>query len=102
MVGGAAISQNAVHSKDHTTLVAAVKAAGLVDTLEGNCPSRSSRLLLLQCRIRQAASRHGRYPGEAREQGDVDQDPHLSRRPRALRPPTSATARSSRLSKVKN
>ena len=38
MVGGAAmypsknIIQNAVNSKDHTTLVAAVKAAGLVDT----------------------------------------------------------------------
>ena len=44
MVGGAAmypsknIIQNAVHSKDHTTLVAAVKAAGLVDTLEGKGP----------------------------------------------------------------
>jgi uncharacterized surface protein with fasciclin (FAS1) repeats len=41
MVGGAAmfatknIIQNAVNSKDHTTLVAAVKAGGLVDTLEG-------------------------------------------------------------------
>ena len=40
MVGGAAmypsknIVQNAVNSKDHTTLVAAVKAAGLVKTLE--------------------------------------------------------------------
>src|SRR4029079_5698469 len=40
MVGGAPmyaqknIVQNAVNSKDHTTLVAAVKAAGLVDTLE--------------------------------------------------------------------
>jgi uncharacterized surface protein with fasciclin (FAS1) repeats len=40
MVGGAAmyptknIVENAVDSKDHTTLVAAVKAAGLVDTLE--------------------------------------------------------------------
>lgn len=40
MVGGAAmypsknIVENAVNSKDHTTLVAAVKAAGLVDTLE--------------------------------------------------------------------
>ena len=39
MVGGAAmyptknIIENAVNSKDHTTLVAAVKAAGLVDTL---------------------------------------------------------------------
>ncbi len=44
MVGGAAmypsrnIVQNAVHSKDHTTLVAAVKAAGLVGTLEGPGP----------------------------------------------------------------
>ncbi len=43
-VGGAAmypsknIIQNAVNSKDHTTLVAAVKAAGLVDTLEGAGP----------------------------------------------------------------
>ena len=32
------IIQNAVHSKDHTTLVAAVKAAGLVQTLEGPGP----------------------------------------------------------------
>ncbi len=44
MVGGAAmfpsknIIQNAVNSKDHTTLVAAVKAAGLVTTLEGKGP----------------------------------------------------------------
>jgi uncharacterized surface protein with fasciclin (FAS1) repeats len=44
MVGGAAmypsknIVQNAVNSKDHTTLVAAVKAAGLVPTLEGRGP----------------------------------------------------------------
>src|SRR6188768_1042830 len=40
MVGGAAmypsknIVENAVNSKDHTTLVAAVKAAGLVETLQ--------------------------------------------------------------------
>ena len=32
------IIQNAVNSADHTTLVAAVKAAGLVDTLEGPGP----------------------------------------------------------------
>jgi uncharacterized surface protein with fasciclin (FAS1) repeats len=32
------IVQNAVNSKDHTTLVAAVKAAGLVDTLSGQGP----------------------------------------------------------------
>ena len=44
MVGGAAmfpsknIVENAVNSKDHTTLVAAVKAAGLVDTLESKGP----------------------------------------------------------------
>ena len=44
MVGGAAmyatkdIVDNAVNSKDHTTLVAAVKAAGLVDTLVGPGP----------------------------------------------------------------
>ena len=32
------IVQNAVNSADHTTLVAAVKAAGLVDTLQGTGP----------------------------------------------------------------
>jgi len=44
MVGGAAmlptrnVIENAVNSKDHTTLVAAVKAAGLVETLSGAGP----------------------------------------------------------------
>lgn len=44
MVGGAAmypsknIVENAVNSKDHTTLVAAVKAAGLVESLQGAGP----------------------------------------------------------------
>ncbi len=44
MVGGAEMSpeknivENAVNSKDHTTLVAAVKAAGLVETLKGDGP----------------------------------------------------------------
>ncbi|RTL54053.1 MAG: fasciclin domain-containing protein [Bradyrhizobiaceae bacterium] len=44
MVGGSPmypsknIIQNAVNSRDHTTLVAAVKAAGLIDTLEGKGP----------------------------------------------------------------
>jgi uncharacterized surface protein with fasciclin (FAS1) repeats len=44
MVGGAPmypsknLIENAVNSKDHTTLVAAVKAAGLVETLEGKGP----------------------------------------------------------------
>lgn len=32
------IVENAVNSKDHTTLVAAVKAAGLVETLQGPGP----------------------------------------------------------------
>lgn len=32
------IVENAVNSKDHTTLVAAVQAAGLVETLKGNGP----------------------------------------------------------------
>ena|SRR5688572_22749144 len=44
MVGGAAmypsknIVENAVNSKQHTTLVAAVKAAGLVETLQSSGP----------------------------------------------------------------
>ncbi|HNK27976.1 MAG TPA: fasciclin domain-containing protein, partial [Ferruginibacter sp.] len=44
MVGGAAmypsknIVENAVNSKDHSTLVAAVKAAGLAETLQGAGP----------------------------------------------------------------
>lgn len=44
MVGGAAmyptknIVENAVNSKDHTTLVAAVSAAGLAETLQGSGP----------------------------------------------------------------
>ncbi len=44
MVGGSAMSpkkdivQNALNSNDHTTLVTAVKAAGLVETLEGPGP----------------------------------------------------------------
>ena len=44
MVGGAPmyedknIVENAVNSKDHTTLVAAVQAAGLVETLQGEGP----------------------------------------------------------------
>ena len=48
MVGGAAmypsknIVENAVNSKDHTTLVAAVKAAGLVETLSSKGESIAS------------------------------------------------------------
>lgn len=55
MVGGAPMSpkkdiiENAMKSKDHTTLVAAVKAAGLVETLKGKglftvfAPTKRSR-----------------------------------------------------------
>jgi len=90
MVGGAAmfprrIIQNAVNSKDHTTLVAAVKAAGLVETLEARAVHG----------VRADQRRFGKLPparstsGQAGEQGDPDQDPHLSRgagQARRLRP----------------
>ena len=58
-VGGAAmypsknIVENAVNSKDHTTLVAAVKAAGLVETLQGKGPFH--RLRSHQQGVRRAA-----------------------------------------------
>src|SRR3981189_955082 len=82
MVGGAAmfpsknIIQNAVNSKDHTTLVAAVKAAGLVETPEGNGPFPV--FAADQPRIGQAAGRPRRHPGEARKQAGPDQNPDLS------------------------
>ena len=69
MVGGAAmypsktIVENAVNSPDHTTLVAAVKAAGLVDTLSG--PGPFTRVRAHQRGLRQAAGRYGGDPGEA-------------------------------------
>ena len=64
MVGGAPMSEhkniieNAVNSKDHTTLVAAVKAAGLVETLEGNGPVH--RVRPDQRSLRGASGRHRR------------------------------------------
>ena len=76
MVGGAPmypsknIVENAVHSKDHTTLVAAVKAAGLVDTLESAGPVH--RLRADQRSLRRAAEGHGRNAAEAGEQGQAD------------------------------
>ena len=86
MVGGAAmyptknIVENAVNSKDHTTLVAAVKAAGLVDTLSG--PGPFTVFAPTNAAFAKLPGRHGRHPGQAREQGDADQDPDLSRRRR--------------------
>ena len=61
------IIQNAVNSKDHTTLVAAVKAAGLVDTLSG--PGPVHRVRADQRSLRQAAGRHGRQSAQAGKQG---------------------------------
>jgi len=80
MVGGAAmypsknIIQNAVNSKDHTTLVAAVKAAGLVDTLSGKGP-----FTVFAPTNEAFAGRHCRHAGQAREQGSAHQDPDLPR-----------------------
>jgi uncharacterized surface protein with fasciclin (FAS1) repeats len=73
MVGGAAmypsknIVENAINSKDHTTLVAAVKAAGLVETLESAGPFTVS--LAYRRGFRYAAQRHGRDAGQAGKQG---------------------------------
>jgi Fasciclin domain len=73
MVGGAAmypsknIIQNAVNSKANTTLVAAVKAAGLVDTLQG--PGPFTVFAPTSCRVF----------AEAREQGSGYDGPDLSR-----------------------
>ena len=52
------IVQNAVNSKDHTTLVAAVKAGGLVDTLSGQGAVHG--LCADQRGLRQAAGRNRR------------------------------------------
>ena len=85
MVGGQAmypsknIVANAVNSKDHTTLVAAVKAAGLVDTLSG--PGPFTVFAPTNAAFR-PAGRHRRYAAEAREQGDADQGADLPRRAR--------------------
>jgi len=50
------IVENAVNSKDHTTLVAAVKAAGLVETLEKCGPVH--RVRSYQYGFRQTTQRH--------------------------------------------
>ena len=84
MVGGAAmyptkdIIDNAVNSKDHTTLVAAVKAAGLVDTLKGPGPFTVFAPTNEAFAKLPARAQCGR-PSEAREQGHPDQGSHLSR-----------------------
>jgi uncharacterized surface protein with fasciclin (FAS1) repeats len=50
------IIENAVNSKDHTTLVAAVKAADLVETLQGDGPFT----VFAPVNKAEAAQRHGR------------------------------------------
>ena len=65
MVGGAAmyptkdIVDNAVNSKDHTTLVAAVKAAGLVETLKGAGPAGEHRQAEVDPHLSRSRRSHG-------------------------------------------
>ena len=86
MVGGAAmypskdIIDNAVNSKDHTTLVAAVKAGGPGRDAEGEGAVHGVRAD--QRRVRQASGRHRRHAVETRSQEDADGHPDLSRRGR--------------------
>jgi len=72
------IIQNAVNSKDHTTLVAAVKAAGLVDTLQGPGPFTV---------FAPTNAAFGKLPAgtvdnllKPEKQGHADEGPDLSRR----------------------
>ena len=70
------IIENAMNSKDHTTLVAAVKAAGLVETLEGTgpftvfAPTNEAFAIL-------PAGNPGQ-PAETRKQSSTDFYPDLS------------------------
>jgi hypothetical protein len=84
MVGGAEmpatndIVTNAVNSADHTTLVAAVQAAGLVETLQGEgpftvfAPTNDAFAALPEGTVGHASA--------AREQGDAGGGPDLPRR----------------------
>jgi len=79
-VGGASmyptknIVQNAVNSNDHTILVAAVKAAGLVDTLQAWA---FHSICANQRGLRQAVGGRGGRAAEAGEQGSTYQDSYL-------------------------
>ena len=83
MVGGAPmfpeknIIENAVNSADHTTLVAAVQAAGLVETLQGVGPFT----VFAPTNDAFAALPAGTVETllEAREQGSAGEDPDLPR-----------------------
>ncbi len=69
MVGGAPmlrtmdIVDNAVNSADHTTLVAAVKAAGLVETLKSKGPF--TVFAPTNSAFDKLPSRHSRHTGQA-------------------------------------
>ena len=75
------IIQNAINSKDHTTLVAAVKAAGLVETLEGAgaftvfAPTNEAFAKLPAGTVDNLL--------KPENKADADQNPDLPRRPRA-------------------
>src|SRR5882724_8633781 len=82
MVGGSPmlkskdIVDNAVNSQDHTTLVAAVKAAGLVPTLKSAGP------FTVFAPTNEAFNKLPAgtvYSAQARKQRDVDEGSHLSR-----------------------
>ena len=95
MVGGAPmyadknIVENAVNSKDHTTLVAAVKAAGLVETLQGAGPFTVFAPINAAFDALPAGTVDTLLKPENKDQ--LDQDPDLPRRRRRRRcRPTSA------------
>ena len=74
------IIENAVNSKDHTTLVAAVKAAGLVETLQGQGPFTV---------FAPTNAAFAKLPAgtvdtllKPENKADADERAHLSRRPR--------------------
>jgi uncharacterized surface protein with fasciclin (FAS1) repeats len=74
------IVENAVNSKDHTTLVAAVQAAGLVETLQGEGPF--TVFAPVNAAFEKLPAGHRRHAARAGEQGRPRQRPHLPRRRR--------------------
>ena len=88
MVGGSTmypskdIVDNAVDSADHTTLVAAVKAAGLVETLKGKGPFTVFAPTNAAFAKLPAGTVESLLKPESKD--DADQGPHLSRRRRQV------------------
>ena len=78
--------QNAVNSKDHTTLVAAVKAAGLVDTLSG--PGPFTVFAPTNAAFAKLPAGTVETLLKPENKGKLTGDPHL---PRGARPGRSAT-----------